>query len=389
MMKEKIGLLIIILMTTISLGASTVTVDFYSERITVNYDTELIAAYSNSIAKEDGIVAFYKELEKRPYQSLITSLKKAKLKYQLNDWLYYQLLEKSLDKICQSRSDRFQGVVSWLLVTKSGYNTRATFTKSNFYVNVATREAVFESPMFEVDGKSFANLSAIMRQGRMIKMVYGVQYAPNRQGKNFSFSLDKHPKLKPVEQRFTYLFDYKDKSVKMLATVDKTIVDVMRDYPKFDEIYFVKAPFSQSIKKSLLPALKKAMKGMREQEQMEFLVAFTRGGLRYGSDRKGFGKTNRPLTAEEALFYPTVDCEDKVAVIYNLVKELTVLKAVVLAMPEHLSFAVDLKQPVGKTIKHRGKKYTICDPTGPENTNEIGVFPYDAELRRGEILGEL
>ena len=378
-----------ILMTTISLGASTVTVDFYSERITVNYDAKLISSYSNSLAKEDDIVAFYKNLEKRPYQSLLSSLKKAKSQYQLNDWLYYQLLEKSLDKICQSRSDRFQGVMSWLVMTKSGYDARATFTKSDFYVNVATKEEVFESPMFVVNGESFANLSAIHRQGRMIKMVYGVKYAPNNAGKHFSFSLDKHPKLKPVEQRFVYSFDYKDKIVEMVAKVDKTIVDVMKDYPKFDEIYFVRAPFSKSTKSSLLPALKKAMIGMGEQEQMEFLVAFTRGGLRYGSDRRNFGKTNRPLTAEEALFYPAVDCEDKVAVIYNLVKELTALKAVVLAMPEHLSFAVDLKQPVGKTIQHRGKKYTICDPTGPENTNEIGVFPFDEELRQGEILGEL
>lgn len=388
-MKEKIGIFIIILMTAVSLGASTVSVDFYSERISVDYDMKLVSTYSKSIENESDIVAFYKVLEKRPYQSLIASLKKAQKQYQLNDWLYYKLLEQSLDKICRSKSDRFQGVVSWLIMAKSGYDARATYTKSNFYVNVATQEEVFESPMFEIKGESFANLSAILRQGRMVRMVYGVQYAPNGPGKQFSFAMNHHPKLKAVEQRVVYSFDYKDKEIEMVAKVDKTIVDIMNDYPKFDEIYFVRAPLSKSTKSSLLPALKKAMTGMGEQEQMEFLVAFTRGGLRYGSDRRNFGSKNKPLTAEEALFYPEVDCEDKVAVMYNLVKELTELKAVVLALPDHLSFAVDLKQPVGQTVRHKGKKYTICDPTGPENTNEIGIFPNERELRKGEILGEL
>lgn len=388
-MKGKIGTIIMVLITAVSLGASTITVDFYSEKISISYDSKFVSTYSQRLDKEPDVVAFYKELEKRPYQSLLTSLKKAKQQYALNDWLYYQLLEKSLDKICRSRSDRFQGVASWFLMAKSGYDARATFTRSDFYVNVATNEEVFESPMFEIKGESFANLSAILRKGKMVRSVYGVKYAPNSSGQNFSFAMNQHPNLKSVEQAFSYSFDYKDEEVKMTATVDKTIVDIMKDYPKFDEIYFVQTPFSKSIKSSLLPALKKEMKGLSDQEQMEFLVAFTRGGLEYGSDKRNFGTSNRPLTAEEALFYPAVDCEDKVAVMYNLVKELTALKAVVIAMPEHLSFAVDLKVPVGKTVRHKGRKYTICDPTGPENTNEIGVFPFETELRRGEILGEL
>jgi hypothetical protein len=388
-MKGSLLIIFTFLISSVSLVASTVSVAFYSEKITLEYDDKIVANYKENLSDETEMVVFYKVLEKRPYQSYISSLQKAKTRYQLNDWLYYRLVEKSLDKICQSRSDRFQGVLSWFVMIKSDYDARATFTRSSFYVNVATREDVFESPMFDIRGETFANISAILTKGKMSKNVYVVAYAPNKNGKNFSFQLNIHPNLKAEEERLVYRFDYHEKPVELVAKIDKTLINIMAEYPKFDEMYFVSTPLSDVAKSSLLPALKKELIGKTEQEKIEFFVAFTRGALKYGSDKKGFGDKNKPLIAEEALFYPLVDCEDKVAVLYNLVKELTSLKGVVLAMPDHLSFAVDLRKPVGKTFRHKGKKYTLCDPTGPENSSKIGIFPYDTDLRRGEVLGEL
>lgn len=388
-MRIILGAITIFFLLLNTLSANTIMVNFYGENIVISYEDDLVARYDKELSNEADFVKFYKLLEIRAHESYLKSLQKAKKRYRLNDWLYYKLVEKSLDEICQSRSDRFQGVLSWFIMSKSGYDARATYTRSEFYVNVSTNESVFESPMYEVKGESFANLSAIIMKGRMINMVYAVEYTPNNAGKNFSFAFDEHPLLTPQRKAFTYRFEYNDKVINIPSYVDKTIVDIMSDYPKFDEIYFVRSPLSEVAKESLLPVLKKEMDQMTDQEKMEFLVSFTRRGLKYGSDKRGFGDKNRPLIAEEALYYPSVDCEDKVAVLYNLVKELTQFEGVVLAMPEHLSFAVALKQPIGKTYRFKGKKYTICDPTGPENNSSIGVFPFDAELRRGEVLGEL
>lgn len=388
-MKDSLLIILAFFASSISLIAGTISVDFYSEKITLEYDEKIAATYKSNLSNETEMVDLYKVLEKRPYQSYLSSLQKAKTRYQLNDWLYYRLVEKSLDKICQSRSDRFQGILSWLIMTKSDYDTRATFTKSSFYVNVATSEDVFESPMFDIRGETFANISAIITKGKMSRNVYAIEYAPNKNGKDFSFALNVHPNLKAQEERLVYRFDYHDKPVELVAKINKTLINIMAEYPKFDEMYFVSTPLSNVAKSSLLPALEKELAGKSEKEKIEFFVAFTRGALKYGSDKKGFGDKNKPLIAEEALFYPLVDCEDKVAVLYNLVKELTSLKGVVLAMPDHLSFAVDLRKPVGKTFRYKGKKYTLCDPTGPEDSSEIGIFPNDKDLRRGEVLGEL
>lgn len=373
----------------VRLSANTVSIDFYNDWITLEYNATLFANYGGDISNEEEMIRFFKELEKREHQTFVASLKRNVKEYRLNDWLTYRLVEKTLDELCRSRSDRYQGVFSWFIMSELGYDARATFTKRDFYVNVATKEQVFESPMFEVKGESFANLSVILRKGKTVRMVYGVEYAPTPNGKDFSFALNELPLLQAKKKNYNYRFEHKGKKYNIAAQVDRTLVDIMQEYPKFDEMYFVQTPLSESTKKTLLPALKREMIGMSNSEKMEFLVAFTRRGLKYGSDRRSFGDSNKPLIAEETLFYPSVDCEDKVAVMYNLVKELTNLDAIVLAMPEHLSFAVKLSTPIGKIYRHKGRKYTICDPTGPENTSEIGVFPFDAELRKGEVLGEL
>ncbi len=364
-------------------------VDFYGESILIKYEKELFDNYSGSLLKEPGIEKAYKSLSQRSATTFIKSVQAAKNKYQLNDWLYAKLIHKSLEKINTNRSNRFIDMMTWVILVKEGYDARATFTKSTIYVNVATKEEVFESPMYDDKGKSFANLTYLLANGRMVNMVYGVKFVPNKYGKDFSFKLNNFPKFSEKKENITYKFDFKGKQELLSASIDKTFITLMKDYPKFDEIDYVKTPLSSAIKTSLIPSLKKRISNFSDIEKMEYLVTFTRRALTYGSDKRNFGKNNRPLTAEEALYYPSVDCEDKVAVIYNLVKELTPLKAVVIAMPNHLSFGVDLKAAKGKSYRHRGKNYIICDPTGPENTCQIGIFPKEYQLRSARVLGEL
>lgn len=378
-----------ILSSILTAKSNTIQVKFYSETIQIEYDNQLFQPYKNNLRKEDDYVAAFKNLKSRPYQTFLNSLQTAKSTYHLNDWLYTKLIKDAIHEIRKSESNKFKSLLLWLLLSESGFDARATYTPSRLYVNVATKENVFESPMYDHDGKTFANISVILRKERFVKVVYDIAFIPNKTGKNYSITLHEFPNLKSNPKSFFYQFEYKGEQKKITAELDQTIISIMKDYPKFDEIKFVEVPLSQLAKTSLLSQLDELTKEMTNTEKMEFFVSFTRTGLEYGSDRKGFGTKNRPLIAEEALFYPYVDCEDKVAVMYNLVKELTHLKAVVIAMPGHLSFAVDLNDPKGESYRFKGRKFTICDPTGPESMSDIGVFPYKDRLKKGHVLGEL
>ena len=59
---------------------------------------------------------------------------------------------------------------------------------------------------------------------------------------------------------------------------------------------------------------------------------------------------------------------------------------IIVAFPDHLTVAVALDQPIGPSIKYKGKKFYIVDPTGPSNSSEIGRVPKGYEKQSFEIL---
>ena len=119
--------------------------------------------------------------------------------------------------------------------------------------------------------------------------------------------------------------------------------------------------------------------------QLEIITAFTRSAFNYKTDENHFGRS-KPMIREEVFYYPYSDCEDRVAVFFGLVKELLNLPMLVIAFPDHLTIGVALDQPIGPAIRHKGKKYYICDPTGPNNSYEIGRIPKGYERKSFEIL---
>ena len=77
-----------------------------------------------------------------------------------------------------------------------------------------------------------------------------------------------------------------------------------------------------------------------------------------------YGGHDRAFFAEETLYYPYCDCEDRAILFTRLVRDLLGLKCILVYYPGHLASAVCLKQQVnGDYILLDGDVYTICDPT--------------------------
>ena len=82
------------------------------------------------------------------------------------------------------------------------------------------------------------------------------------------------------------------------------------------------------------------------------------------TDAQQFGQ-ERPFFADETLFYPYSDCEDRAILFSVLVHELLGLDVLLLHYPVHLATAVsfgDLDVD-GDYMTLDGKKYIVCDPT--------------------------
>jgi len=378
-------LIALFFLTNFTAQAATISLQFYSEKISIEYNPSMILD-ENPAHNNESITAYYKSLEKTAYMDLLDNLQATKKRFGLNDWLYYELVRNSVAKLYGNKSKLQKTLTSWFLLTKSGYDTRLTYLKKQAFLYVYTKDNLFEVPMIEEKGRLYINLTNLdLGSNDYAAQVYVLDFIPNPNGKAFSFYLKTLPKLKPLIKAKNLNFACHGQKYSVAAKVDNTIINLMKNYPVIDEMEYLKIPLSGTLSSSLLPQLKEIIAGKSKKQALEIIVAFTRSAFTYKEDHEYFGKS-KPMIADEVFFYPYSDCEDRSALFYNLVKELLDLPMIMMAYPDHLTIAVALQQPIGNPINYKGKKYYVCDPTGPSNSSEIGSVPRKYERKSFEIL---
>ncbi len=113
---------------------------------------------------------------------------------------------------------------------------------------------------------------------------------------------------------------------------------------------------------SLVEQLKPILTGKTKSEALNILLRFVQTAFEYKTDQQQFGK-EKCLFAEETLYYPYCDCEDRSIIFAYLVKKLLGLEVIGLDYPGHIATAVKIDNVPGDYVTVNGKKYLICDPT--------------------------
>lgn len=360
-------------------------IDFYSEKLEVEYQTEMILP-GLLIAEDLSLMDYYKQMEATPYQLILDNLKDYKKQYHLNDWLYYELLNTTIDKIFNRQGALKKGVTLWFLLTKSGYDTRLSYHEDKVFIYAWSEEDIFETPMIMDQGRRFINLSSINASQKGPEQLQLLLYRPGSDGQAFSFKMENLPQLKPKVKAKEVLFKIKEQSFRITFNMDETLYEIMKNYPSVSEREYFNIPMSTVTYESLIPKLRFMVKDKPVQEALGVLVAFTRTGFQYKDDQEVFGRS-KPMIAEELFHYPYSDCEDRSALFFYLVKEILELPMLIIAYPDHLSIAVASEMIKGQAFSFNGLKYYICDPTGPAGSNIIGVPPNGYENVSFEILG--
>ena len=362
-----------------------VNIAFYTENIVIPYSDDVITSSPRKLEEED-IVAFYKRMNRSSYRTIIQAITKSKQRYQLNDWLTYELLKRSIEVIYQQKPKSYKILATWFFMSKLNYDTRLTFIGREAFLYVKTNDNIYETPLIEDDGNQFLGLSELQyKRTKRNRAIYLLNFIAAPNGNAFSLGFNVLPSLKPNIKAKQFRFNWRGTAYTVSAELDKNLVDIMQKYPIIDESGYIVAPFSKYLENSLLAQLEKIIADKPLRHQLEILATFTRSAFRYKEDEKHFGRS-KPMFREEVFFYPYSDCEDRSAVFYGLVQELLHLPMLVIAFPDHLTIAVALDDPIGPAIRHKGKKYYICDPTGPNNSAEIGKIPRGYERKSFEIL---
>ncbi len=361
-----------------------VAIPFFSEQLTVAYSADMVFASTVNI-QEKSLVSYYQRLTQTNFSVLLEDLSRKKTELGLNDWLYYDLMRRAVDKIFLQKKPLEKELACWFLLSQAGYDTRLTYLDDRVFVYVFTKEEVFEAPMIEENGRNYVNLTALNQSSRSQKALYLLNFVAQPKGKSFSFQLNSLPKLSPRLRSRTLRFSYEGMKREITVQTDENVIQLMKSYPLIAESSYIEAPLTETAAASLLPALRNMITGKPDHEAIECLVAFTRSAFVYKEDKEAFGRS-KPMIPDEVLHYPHSDCEDRVALFYYLVKTLLDLPMVVVAYHDHLTVGVDLTGYRGRSVEHKGRKFIVCDPTGPVNSSEIGFIPEGYEKEPFEII---
>lgn len=363
---------------------SSISLAFYSEQLRIDFSTDMLQARCSKV-EEQMLLDYYRQLEKTDYRTLLNNLQQQQKQLNLNDWLFFQLMRNSVQAIFRQKSALEQELACWFLLSQAGFDTRLTYLDQHVFVYVYSKDEVFEVLMIEEKGRTYVNLTS-MQTGKKPATLYLLAFSPRPSGKTFSFSLEKFPKFQSQTATRQLSFMYKGAVQRMEVTYDQTLVNLMQQYPLIAENEYLKFPMSPLLQASLVPAFQKILSDKTTAQALELLLSFTRSSFAYKEDRENFGRS-KPMIPDELFAYDFSDCEDRSALFYAMVKELLDLPMIIIAYPNHVTVAVELEDTVnGKFVEANGRRYYICDPTGPVNSTAIGIFPNSYDKMTFDIV---
>ncbi|MFI5129348.1 MAG: hypothetical protein ACHQFX_05125 [Chitinophagales bacterium] len=354
--------------------------DFYGDSVSLQFDDALFINFPEPLS-EQAILEFNQKISETDYLPVISTLLSYKKQYNLDDWLYYQLIRKTAQHI-SPKADNYTRytLYKWFFLTRSGYDAMLNIHRDKILFYVQCDENIYNIPYRVKNGKQYVCLNyhdygAIdFNQVSFDEVVLNIPEA----AKGFSYKVTHLPHFRPGDYMEKDLrFNYNESDYYFKVKLNPEIKTIFANYPVVDYASYFNIPLSTETYKSLIPALKKTIKGLNAKNGVDYLMRFTRYAFLFEPDSSDFGKEKR-LSPEQTLLFDKSDCEDRAALFFYLVKEIYDLPMIVLSFPTHVTVAVKFDRPVGKTILYNGEKYTVCEPT-----------PQRIDLNIGELMPSL
>lgn len=287
----------------------------------------------------------------------------------LNDWGYLQMLD-SIGNSMYGDSNEGRLFTGYLFV-QSGYSLRLSRQdKKRIGLMFPSVYKIYDRPVIRNVNDSISYYD------------YNTGLVPNLDVLPFRFyneadvrlfyNRDQNLGLCPAPERRIVSKIHPDMDVSV--TVNKNLIDFYNTYPDGDNegnhltryAYHANVPLDSCVKATLYPALAAKIKGLSKVEAAQRLLNWVQTGFIYEYDDKVWGD-DRAFFAEETLFYPYCDCEDRAIFYSRLVRDLLGLDVALVYYPNHLATAVNFADEdvnvKGVSIQLDGRRFVICDPT--------------------------
>lgn len=312
---------------------------------------------------EESVVKALRDIKMDAYDNMILDCLAIRDKLNLCDWAYINMLKALAEHICGKGTNASTLTLAYLYML-SGYKMRLASDGNRLYMLYACKHQIFDQGYYEMDGDYYYGLEKMPSRLSICEATFPKE-------KQLSLLITSPQSFAMSESDARTVASEKYKDVSMTFKVNKNLIDFFGTYPAsmLGEEFATKwamyanTPLDDYVKKQVYPSLKKQMEESSQLERVSRLLNLVQTGFVYEYDDKVWGY-DRSFFAEESLYYPYCDCEDRSILFTRLVRDIVGLDCILVFYPGHLAAAVNFTDEVsGDYIMLDGKKYVVSDPT--------------------------
>lgn len=262
------------------------------------------------------------------------------------------------------KTENEQNLITAFLLCQMGYKIRLAKNKDAFYFLFGSPHHIFDLPIFQLNNELFYAYNCKEMELEIFNCTF-----PGEQ--EISLCITKPHKFGQCSSERREIKSKRYPAVKATVSVNKNLIDFFDSYPSstLDDNFmtrwaiYANTPLADDVKDILYPQLRELLKDKSQKDQAEILLNLVQTGFVYEYDEEVWGY-DRAFFAEETLYYPYCDCEDRSILFSRLVRDILQLDVILVFYPGHLAAAVAFKEDMaGDYIELNGKKYIITDPT--------------------------
>lgn len=342
-------------------AADSLNIDFHGNRLSVSQDPAWRSMNVPTLSP-DGFGDFWNRMARSQYDATLKAVNAASQAMQLDDWGRVKLWHAVAQQI-RPDAPREQILLQWFFLLKSGFDARVGYNNAQLYLLLPVKQPVYGVAYIEVSQRTYYilfNSEPGSRPGRFSS--YASDYPAPLRVLDIGSASTRFAQPQP-EQR-VLSFPYQGRTVTVAVSYDRNLIRYLDSFPQLGfDLYFA-TPASALARQSLLDGLKNQIRGMKEEDALNFLLAFVQRAFPYKTDDEQFGY-EKYFFVEDILHYPYSDCEDRSALFAWLVRELLGLPTVGLHYPGHMTTGVALRQMRDEwnVVLWSGDRYVIADPT--------------------------
>lgn len=338
----------------------TVTANIWGTKFTVRFDPK--DRFKLPDVSPNALSDAWKKLSGKNYNNLIRDCLELRFEHHLGDWAYLQLL-KQVGIACMGEGNEATMLMAFVYC-QSGYRMRLCCDGQRLFMLFGSEHYIYDQDYFNIDGLYFYPFECEAGAISICNVPY-----PDEQSMSLAMYEQQVLDYDPTAVRT--IVSERFPNQKLTYTVNQHLIDFYNKYPSStvnDDFMtrwamYANTPLDESVKEQLYPELEAQLKGLTPLQAVNKLLNWIQTGYEYRFDEQVWGK-DRVFFAEETLYYPYCDCEDRAILLSRLIRDLVGLKCVLVYYPGHLAMATHFEEPVTGTYYTLGnERYYVCDPT--------------------------